>query len=60
MGGRWTDFRIEQAVGNILRAGVVVAALVVGAGADAARHIDIAMMVWLRKGPGGRNVLRFD
>ncbi len=37
---RWTDFRIEQAVGNILRAGVVVAALVVAAGAVVflARH----------------------
>jgi uncharacterized membrane protein len=33
MARRWTDFRIEQAVGSILRAGVVVAALVVAAGA---------------------------
>lgn len=27
------------------------------AGADTSRHVDIAMMVWLLKGPGGRNVL---
>ncbi|MEO7083596.1 MAG: N-acyl homoserine lactonase family protein [Gemmatimonadaceae bacterium] len=27
------------------------------AGADTSRRIDIAMMVWLLKGPGGRNVL---
>jgi uncharacterized membrane protein len=33
MGRKWTDFRIEQAVGNLLRAGVVVAAAVVAAGA---------------------------
>ena len=33
MGRKWTDFRIEQVVGNLLRAGVVVAAAVVCAGA---------------------------
>jgi glyoxylase-like metal-dependent hydrolase (beta-lactamase superfamily II) len=27
------------------------------AGADTSRHIDIAMMVWLLEGPGGRHVL---
>lgn len=27
------------------------------AGADTSRRLDIAMMVWLLKGPGGRNVL---
>jgi glyoxylase-like metal-dependent hydrolase (beta-lactamase superfamily II) len=27
------------------------------AGADTSRHMDIAMMVWLLKGPDGRNVL---
>jgi glyoxylase-like metal-dependent hydrolase (beta-lactamase superfamily II) len=27
------------------------------AGADSSRRLDIAMMVWLLKGPGGRNVL---
>jgi glyoxylase-like metal-dependent hydrolase (beta-lactamase superfamily II) len=27
------------------------------AGADPSRHIDIAMMVWLARGPNGRNVL---
>ena len=27
------------------------------AGADTSRRLDIAMMVWLIKGPGGRNVL---
>jgi glyoxylase-like metal-dependent hydrolase (beta-lactamase superfamily II) len=27
------------------------------AGADTSRHIDIAMMVWLIKGPHGRNIL---
>ncbi len=36
----WSDFRIEQVVGNLLRAGVVIAAMVVLAGAVVflARH----------------------
>ncbi len=33
MARNWTDFRIAQVVGNLLRAGVVIAALVVVAGA---------------------------
>jgi uncharacterized membrane protein len=33
MKGRWGDARIEEIVGNLLRAGVVVAAAVVAAGA---------------------------
>ncbi len=33
MARKWTDFRIEQVVGNLLRVGVVLAALVVAVGA---------------------------
>ncbi len=40
MARRWTDFRIEQALGTLLRDGVILAAAVVAAGAAVflARH----------------------
>ena len=47
----WEVYAIQYAVIPAFRTAGLVA------GADTARRTDIAMMVWLLKGPGGRNVL---
>ena len=47
----WEVYAIRYAVLKAFRVSGLVA------GADTSRRLDIAMMVWLLKGPGGRNVL---